>query len=396
MRSRGPAIAILIALAAHAGLAAHRLGFLPETARVLIAALVLLLVPGFAWMRLLGASPPGGATLASGWALGFGVAWNALLLSVTAIARVPFTSLTVATVPLNALLWVIAVRRRGAARDQTPLGGTSRVFVLLAALAGAALALRLGAAMTNLTDSPDHIGTIRRMLEHGTLFPTDAFYRDAGAAGIDPRKFLWHGDAAVITRLAAVEPWVAWRDLPILLTPLLILNVAGFGARIAGGAGAAIAAWVLFLTYGGSPAGTALRETVFAAKLADQLALAATVALLVVPARGRLRRALRRPARARPRALGRRAAARRHGARGGRRDGAVRALAGAANATCGESDPHRAAGPAHALGSRARGVAGSPVGLDGDGMAPDPAARAASVARRDGRVARRRAGSRRR
>ncbi|HTM56823.1 MAG TPA: hypothetical protein VL123_00245 [Candidatus Udaeobacter sp.] len=281
MRSRGPAIAILIALAAHAGLAAHRLGFLPETARVLIAALVLLLVPGFAWMRLLGASPPGGATLASGWALGFGVAWNALLLSVTAIARVPFTSLTVATVPLNALLWVIAVRRRGAARDQTPLGGTSRVFVLLAALAGAALALRLGAAMTNLTDSPDHIGTIRRMLEHGTLFPTDAFYRDAGAAGIDPRKFLWHGDAAVITRLAAVEPWVAWRDLPILLTPLLILNVAGFGARIAGGAGAAIAAWVLFLTYGGSPAGTALRETVFAAKLADQLALAATVALLV-------------------------------------------------------------------------------------------------------------------
>src|SRR5207302_461379 len=84
------------------------------------------------------------------------------------------------------------------------------------------------------------------------------FFRDAGAAGIDPRKFLWHGEAALITRLAGVEPLVVWRHLPILLSPLLVLNAAAFGMLLSGAAGAAIAAWMILLTYGGSLAGAAM------------------------------------------------------------------------------------------------------------------------------------------
>ena len=291
--SRSARIAVLLSLGIHAALAAGVLAGVPAAPRVVLAAIVLLLVPGFALLRLLGASPPGGAALSSGWALGLGVAWNAVLLSITVLARVPFPSLTIVTLPLNAALWAVAFTR--AARPTSaavthpaasaegraaPLGGIALAFVLLAGLLAALHAARLGAPMTYLTDSPDHIGTIRRMLEHRTLFPADAFFRGAGTAGVDPRKFLWHGEVALITRLAEVEPMIAWRNLPILLSPLLILNAAAFGMLVSGPAGAAIAAWMMLLTYGGSLAGTALRESVFAAKLADQLSLAATVALV--------------------------------------------------------------------------------------------------------------------
>jgi len=227
------------------------------------------------------------------------VAWNAILISICAAARVPFTSLAIATVPLTAGLWVAALARAGAARldagsaaqparESSP-GRAALAFTLAAVLGAALYAARFGGPVYNVSDSPDHIGTMRRMLEHRELFPVDAFYRDPGVNGVDPRKFLWHGEAALVARIANVPPLQAWRDLPTLLSPLFVLNLAALGMLLAGGLGAALAAWALLLTYGGSLAAMPMRETVFATKLADQLALAAAVAVLADltrPARG--------------------------------------------------------------------------------------------------------------
>jgi hypothetical protein len=300
MKGRRALALAFLALVLQALLAGGALAAWPALLRVVLAGAVLVLAPGAAWLALLRAPMPGGAWLTPGWALGLGVAWNALLVVATRVAHVPFTVLSTATMASTALLWALVIARRGAAPHAPPngtglrgepavLAGVPLVLTLLAAAAAAVYAARFGAPLTSISDSPDHIGTIRRMLEHGDAFPTDAFFKNAGPSGVDPRKFLWHAQAALITRLAGVDPVVGWRDLPALLSPLLVLNVAALGMLLAGPAGAATAAWAALFTYGGSLAATPMRETVFSAKLADQLALAASVAMLadlMRPSRG--------------------------------------------------------------------------------------------------------------
>lgn len=153
-------------------------------------------------------------------------------------------------------------------------------FLLLACFVGALHAARLGAPLGLETDSPDHVGTIRRMVMTGEPFPRDAFFRDAGETGADPRKGLWHSGVALIAVLANVDAIDAWRWLPALLVPLFALNVAVLGFLLRGPPGAAVAAWALVLTYGGSLAEQYLREAVFATKVGDQLALATIAAVL--------------------------------------------------------------------------------------------------------------------
>jgi len=261
-------------------------GMLPAMLRLGLAFGLVVLLPGYAFVAC-GAAPPGGTWLSPGWALGFGVAWNALLLLATHALGLPFTVLGVAAVPINALLWgvVIALPRRAEARTATPAAPLERTRVALALVVAAAAVAwihvaRTGTPITYYSDSPDHIGTIRRMLASGDMFPTNAFFKDAGAAGMDPRKGLWHPQVALIARLAGVDPFDAWRMLSAWIAPLFVLNAAALGFLIGGGASAAIAAWALLLTYGGTLAGSTLREAVLATKLADQLALAASVAML--------------------------------------------------------------------------------------------------------------------
>lgn len=288
--SRRPAMLIAGAIAYGALLVADPTP-LPVTVRVLLAFAALILWPGFALVRLLGV-PPGGRSLAVSWALGFGVAWNAVLLIATAVLRVPFTALLPWAPWLSLALWVVAIvatRRRDRLAATTEaarrLDALPHVLVLVAAGLAAWHAWRFGAPLTYLSDSPDHIGTIRRMLEHGRLFPTDAFFADAGALGADPRKGLWHPQVALLCRLAQVDPVQAWRELPIALAPLFVLAAASLGFLLRGGAGAAVAAFALLVTYGGGLAHQGLREAVYATKLADQLALSTFVAVLADLAR---------------------------------------------------------------------------------------------------------------
>ena len=128
------------------------------------------------------------------------------------------------------------------------------------------------------------------MLASGNAFPNDAFFRDEGPTGADPRKGLWHPQVALLTRMASLDLLESWRGLPALIAPLFVLSVASCGFLVAGSAGAAVGAWALVLIYAGSTTANPFRQAVYSSSLVDQLALTAAVAVLhdvMRPERGR-------------------------------------------------------------------------------------------------------------
>lgn len=257
----------------------------PVLIRLAVALVTLVLLPGLGWLSALGTAPAGGRWLAVGWALPLGVAWAGLLVLACHLTGVPFTRL-IDTAGLPAALpwvaaWRLAPRRLGPSAPPLDASSAAAVAIAVAAVLAGLHAALLGTPLTLNSDSPDHIGTIRRMLQTGSAFPTDAFFRDAGATGVDPRKGLWHPVVAWICGAASADPLPAWRWLSALLAPLFVLNAAALGALLRGPRTAAFAAWALLLTYGGSLGAPYLREAVFATKLADQFALAVTAAVLM-------------------------------------------------------------------------------------------------------------------
>lgn len=281
-RSRAAVLAVL-QLALHLLVLSGALASLPDGARLALAFVAIVMLPGHGWLAALRARPPGGGWLAPGWALGLGVAWQGALVLGTHVLHQPFTALAGAGAALSLLPWaVVAARRPDEARPEPApaLRGAALAAVMLAAALAAWHCARLGTPVTYYSDSPDHIGTIRRMLASGSAFPADAFFRDAGPMGADPRKGLWHPIVALLCRVANVDPWPAWRMLGALAAPLFVLNSASFAWLLGGPLAAVVGAWGLLLTYGGSLSTVFLREAGLATKLADQLALAVATAVL--------------------------------------------------------------------------------------------------------------------
>lgn len=253
--------------------------FLPADVRILMALFALVLSPGFAVVAL-GARPPGGAWLAPMWALGLGVLINALLIGFAPGATLGgFEARWLAT---TLVLWVLALTNARVPSPAPALSGSPAALALV--LAAAALASLhaglLGTPINIASDSPDHIGTIRRIMATGHAFPIDAFFKDAGALGVDPRKGIWHPQVALVAHLAGVDPVTAWVRMSAMIAPLFVLNAAALGFVAAGPAGAAATAWALLLVWAGNSAWWPLRKAVFATFLNDQVALAACTALL--------------------------------------------------------------------------------------------------------------------
>ena len=280
--TRGRAIGVSVgSLVVHVLLLAGGAAVLPGPLRLVAAFAVLILVPGWAFVAL-GARPPGGPWLAAGWVFGFGVAWSAALLLLAHAGGMSFLALLPWTPLTSVLPWGLVAWRAGgaSASQERGLARAAVLAVLLAAAFAVVHAVRFGPPVGYLSDTPDHVGTLRRMLQSGELFPGDAFFRDAGLAGADPRKGLWHGVVALLARLAGLGPLETWRWLGALIAPFFVLNVATLGFLCRGSTGAALAAWVLVLTYGGGPGQSQARQAVYATRIADQLALAAAVAVL--------------------------------------------------------------------------------------------------------------------
>jgi hypothetical protein len=272
-----PAAGLLVALLLEHG----ALAGWPGPLRLALAFGVLVLLPGFGWLRAIGVQPPGGSGLAAGWALGLGLAWWGVGALLTRVAALPFIVLGLAGAPWAVLPWLAAAVV--APRERRPAPALGRGALLAIALAAFFAFVHVAGSpppLTAYSDSPDHLGTIRRMLAGGDAFPADAFFRDAGRAGVDPRKGLWHPGVAALCALARVDPVDAWRGLAALLAPLFVLNAAAFAFLLGGGLAAAAGAWGLLLAYGGGLGTQYLAEAVFATKLADQLALATLAALL--------------------------------------------------------------------------------------------------------------------
>jgi hypothetical protein len=273
------------ALGLYAATAAGAMGAIPLPLRLLVALGGLVLLPGAALARLT-APAPGGAWLTAGWALGMGIAWNGVLLLACRALHADFRALVWLSPLLAAPLWIASAVRSHRVEKATPsaagadvLRGRAR-YVVLALVALTVLhGLRMGTPIGYYTDSPDHVGTIRRMMGSGDMFPRDAFFADAGAHGADPRKGLWHPIVALVFLAAHADPFDGWVAMAPWMTPALLLNMAALGFLAGGGAAAALSALVLFLTLGGGLVEHYYREAVFATRLGDSLALAAGTAL---------------------------------------------------------------------------------------------------------------------
>ncbi len=159
-------------------------------------------------------------------------------------------------------------------------------IVLVGAVVGG-----LGAPLVYQSDSLDHIATVRRIVDTREAFPTDAFFRDAGANGADPRKGTYHVALALVARAARVDPVTLWRFLPLLFIPVFLLAMYSLTfaltrSRMAG----VVAVFVFPLIYGGGPGGTELRETVYSTRVGEIVALLAVAALVRFIERGGKRR----------------------------------------------------------------------------------------------------------
>src|SRR5262245_4347351 len=111
---------------------------LPPGLRVVLACVTLVLLPGYAFVAL-GAMPPGGAWLAPGWALGFGVAWLGAQVLVTRMLHLPFTILTTWTLVTTTGLWLTVVLRRSRSTRPTSAVGGASLIALLGAVGVAAI-----------------------------------------------------------------------------------------------------------------------------------------------------------------------------------------------------------------------------------------------------------------
>jgi hypothetical protein len=265
-------------------LAAYLLAALPHLpiplgVRLLAALTGLVLVPGWALLRLT-QRPPGGRLLAAGWAAGMGVAWNGALVLAAGALHADFRSLVWVSPLLAVVLWIIVWLRPVPAEPAGPRWTRATTLWLCAALAIAVIhGARMGTPFGYYTDSPDHIGTVRRMMLSGDPFPRDAFFADAGERGADPRKGLWHPIVALVCLAGRADAFDGWVGLAAWMGPLLLLNMAALGFLAGGPTVATLAAWALLLTLGGSLADQYFREAVFSTRLGDSLALAAGTAL---------------------------------------------------------------------------------------------------------------------
>ena len=270
---------------------------LPAALRAGLAFALLVWLPGMGWARAIGARPAGGGAFVAAWATGFGVAWLGLLVLLTRVMGAPFTALAHEGAIWVAVPWLVSLGTAprppdpnvSATRLRLVPGSACDIAIALAVLLAVEHVARHGPPISYLTDSPDHLGTIRRMLASGDAFPRDAFFRDAGPAGVDPRKGLWHPCVALVCALSRVDPMVTWHVLSAILAGLLVLTAAGFAHRLGGPLAAAAGAWGTLLGYGGGLSTQYLSEAVFATKLADQFSLATAAALLLHLEDGRAR-----------------------------------------------------------------------------------------------------------
>ncbi|MCX5752610.1 MAG: hypothetical protein NTW97_03055 [Candidatus Krumholzibacteria bacterium] len=144
-------------------------------------------------------------------------------------------------------------KERGGARTDSPNGGkavTLGIWILL--LCAAALMLYRGGMSLWSSDTYDHVGTIREIVEKREIMPGDAFYGGEQRLGPDPRKGLLHTCFAMISIITGIEPFQIWLWLPVFLLPILLCGYMAFTGALFKSRKIALLSSVLFvLCFGG-------------------------------------------------------------------------------------------------------------------------------------------------
>jgi hypothetical protein len=262
----------------------------PPLVQLALALTGLVLVPGLALAHLLLRDHE--AEWPEWIALGFGagIAIQAVMALAAHLTRTAFYFEIWLLPALGLALLLIRFGRRGAEPGTTlaPVSALPAWIVAVLAMGAAALWTAVtGAPLAIDNDSYDHIASIGRMAESGVVFPLDAYYADAGVAGADPRKGLYHVVLALLVRATQLDPVVVWKLSSALLAPLLVLVAYVLTRRVAQSrAAGAVAAVLMLLVYGGGIGTLALREAPYSTRVADALSMLAIWSLLAVVTRG--------------------------------------------------------------------------------------------------------------
>jgi hypothetical protein len=222
---------------------------------------LLCLIPGLLFVHLFAdlASLPKRFRIVFGFC--FGIALSGVLSTVLYLLKLDAPVLLGAYPVLVAILLFVSLlkrRRRGAPKEEdlyrVRTGFTTRHATILVVVLGAlaALCAYSGPLVNYRSDSYDHLNTIRRIEETGSLFPTSSFHKGDVEIAPDPRKGSYHSLLAIVCLGSSTEPFEVWRLLPALLAPFLVLAASVFAEQLFQSASKAILAAGLFvLTYGG-------------------------------------------------------------------------------------------------------------------------------------------------
>ena len=192
---------------------------------------------------------------------------------------------TAALLVANVALWLR--RRNGVAGNDTstpPNEGEAYslpVRLILCALIALVflLVLSRGAVFSWQTDSLDHVGTIREIVETDKIFPTNSFYAGEDGLGVDPRKGLFHTAVAMLSIAAGLEPYKVWIWLPSLLFPILLISFFVFCRELFGRNKTALVASILFVLCIEAIGRYVFRAAGFPAQVAWQVYLVALLML---------------------------------------------------------------------------------------------------------------------
>jgi hypothetical protein len=132
-----------------------------------------------------------------------------------------------------------------AARSSGDRAVTVGIWILL--LCASALMLYRGGLYVWSSDSYDHVGTIRNIVEEREILPGDGFYGAEHRLGPDPRKGLFHTCLAMIAIVTRIEPFQIWLWLPALLLPILLCGYISFAGSLFKSRKIALVSAILFI-----------------------------------------------------------------------------------------------------------------------------------------------------
>jgi hypothetical protein len=177
---------------------------------------------------------------------------NALLLLLPVLLLV-LVILNIAKWRRNGHTFSINGKVCGEAQTGSSNGGnavTRGIWILL--LCAAALMLYRGGMSIWSSDTYDHVGTIRDIVERREILPGDAFYGGEQHLGPDPRKGLLHTCLAMISIIMGIEPFQIWLWLPAFILPILLCAYIAFTGSLFKSRKIALLSAILFIVcFGG-------------------------------------------------------------------------------------------------------------------------------------------------